>query len=135
MFRFPPQPTWNLTIHPLSGPSVLVDTRSLLQSMWDPSIHPLQSPTSLLAHRLVSTPFSASSLAHRPMSSFDTICNGPSLPLADIVLFGLPLKVFKMCLLGRGFHTLIKNASFSSQTDVRSHINHVLLTQFLGKHA
>ena len=27
-----------------------------------------------------------------------------------------------MCLLGRGLHTLIKNASFSSPTDVKSHI-------------
>ena len=35
--------------------------------------------------------------------------------------FGLPLKVFKMRLLGRGFHTLIKNVSFSSPTDVGSH--------------
>ena len=35
--------------------------------------------------------------------------------------FGLPLKVFKTCLLGRGFHTLIKNASFPSPTDVGSH--------------
>ena len=31
------------------------------------------------------------------------------------------LKVFKTCLLGRGFHTLIKNVSFSSPTDVGSH--------------
>ena len=35
--------------------------------------------------------------------------------------FGLPLKVFKTRLLGRGFHTLVKNASFSSPTDVGSH--------------
>ena len=34
------------------------------------------------------------------------ICNSPSLPLVDIVLFGLSLKVFKTRLLGRGFHTL-----------------------------
>ena len=37
--------------------------------------------------------------------------------------FGLPLKVFKMGLLGRSFHTLIKNASFSSPTDRGSHMN------------
>ena len=43
----------------------------------------------------------------------------------NIVLFGLFLsnfsfKVFKM-LLGRGFHTLVNNVSFSSRTDVGSH--------------
>ena len=55
----------------------------------------------------------AFSLAHRPVSRFDMICNSPSLSpsLVDIVLFGLP--VFKTCLLGRGFHTLIKNVSLS----------------------
>ena len=37
---------------------------------------------------------------------------GPSPPLANIVLF---VKVFKTHLLGRGFHTLTKNVSFSSQ--------------------
>ena len=113
---------WDLTFHPPSRPSVLVGTRSLLQSMWDPPIHLLRGPSSLLAHRLMSTPFqgSASSLTHRPVFNSDTICNSPSLPLADIVL-GLPLKVFKMPLLGRGFHTLINNASFSSPTDVGSH--------------
>ena len=43
---------------PPSGPSVLVGTRSFLQSIWDPlQIHPLWGPASLLAHRLVSTPF------------------------------------------------------------------------------
>ena len=49
--------------------------------------------------------------------------NSSSPPLVDIVLFGLPLKVFKRQrrLLGRGLHTIIKNASFSSPTDVRSH--------------
>ena len=35
--------------------------------------------------------------------------------------FGLPLKVFKTCLLERGFHTLIKNALFSSPAVVISH--------------
>ena len=79
----PSQPTWDITIHPPSGPSVLAGTLSFLQSMWDrPQIHPplgpasllalfpssnqcgtapkstpLWGPTSLLAHRLMSTPF------------------------------------------------------------------------------
>ena len=35
--------------------------------------------------------------------------------------FELPLKVFKTRLLGRGFHTLIKNVLFPSSTDVGSH--------------
>ena len=48
-------------------------------------------------------------------------CNGTRSPLANIVLFGLPLKAFKTCLLGRGFHILIKNVSFSSPTDVGFH--------------
>ena len=87
MFRSPPQPMWDLTIYPSSGPSVL------------------SGPTSLMTRR--------------PVSGSDTICNGPSPPLADIVLFGLFLSSLR--LLWRGFHTLIKNASFSSPTDVGSH--------------
>ena len=114
---------WDLTIYTPSGPYVLADIHSLFQSMWDPPIHPLRSPASLLAHCLVSTLLlsSASLLVHRPMSGSDTICNSPSPPLADIDHFGLSLKVFKTLLLGRGFHTLIKNVSFSSPTDVESH--------------
>ena len=120
MFRYPPQPMWDLTIHLPSVPSVFAGTRSLLQSMWDPPIYHLQGPASLMAHCLVSTPLqgSASSLAHRTVSGSDTICNSPSPPLADIVLFGLSLKVFKTRLQGRGFYTLIKNVSLSSPTDV-----------------
>ena len=58
-----------------------------------------------------STPFGgpASSLTHHSMSSSDTICNSPSPPLADIVLFS-PLRrqphSFKTRLLGRGFPPL-----------------------------
>ena len=133
MFRFPPQPKWDLTIHPPSGPSILVGTHSFLQSMWNPhQTTPLQGPASLLAHRLVSTSLqgTASSLAYRPVSGSDTICNGPSPPLTDIFLFefslsGFPSR-FKMRLLGRGFHTLIKGVSFSSPTDVGSHINRTI---------
>ena len=64
-----------------------------------------QHPT---GHRLVSTPLrgTASPLAHRSVSGSNTICNGPSPPLADIVLFGLPLKALTRQL-GEGFHTLI----------------------------
>ena len=45
--------------------------------------------------------------------------NSPSPPRVDIVLFRASPQDFKMRLLGRGFHTLIKNVSFSSPTDVR----------------
>ena len=41
------------------------------------------------------------------------ICNGSSPPLANIILFGFCLSGMRM--LGRDFHILIKNASFSSQ--------------------
>ena len=72
---------------------------------------------------------SASSLAHYLVSGFDSdiICNSPSSSLADIVLFGLSLSSFPSRFLKmhrrleRGFHTLTKNASFSSPTDVESH--------------
>ena len=60
------------------------------------------------------------SLAYHPVSGSNT---SPCPPLVDIVLFGLPLKIFKICLLGRGFHTFIKNDSFSSLTDVGSHLH------------
>ena len=87
-------------------------------------MRPHNPPTSgqrlLLVHYLVSTPLrgSTSSLAHCLGSGSDTICNRPSPPLLDIVLFwlfpfGLPLKIFKTRLLGRGFHTLTKKVSFS----------------------
>ena len=97
---------------------------------------PLRGPTSLMAHCLASTPFwsSASSLAHCPVSVSNTICNGASSPLADIVFFGLslsgsPLKIFKTRLSRRGFYSLIKNVLFSP-TDMGSH----LLPSRRGKH-
>ena len=48
-------------------------------------------------------------------------CKSPSRLLVDIVLFGVSLKVYKTGLVGRGFHALIKNVSFSSPTNVGSH--------------
>ena len=88
--------------------------------MWDLTIHPLGGL--------------ASSLTHRSVTGSDTICNSPSPPLANIVLFGLSLLGFKSCLRRRGFHT--ENSSFSSSTDVGSHINplrfhsHILTSMF-----
>ena len=71
--------------------------RSPLQPTWDLTIHlPWRS------------------------SGSDIIYNDPSPPLADIVLFGLPLKVFKTRLLGRGFYTFRRNVSFPSPTNVGS---------------
>ena len=116
MFRSSPQPMWDLTIHPPFRPSVLAGT-----SMWDsPPIHPPSGPSVL-----VGTPphvhppqGSASSLTHRSVSSSVTICNSSS-PTASRYC---PLWTFPLKLPVRGFHTLIKNVSFSSPTDVRSHI-------------
>ena len=87
-----------------SGPRVLADTHSPLQSMWDLTIHPLSGP---------------SVLAGTPPSVWH--CNSSSPLLVNFFLFGLSLKVFKTRLLGRSFHTLIKNVSFSSPNNVRSH--------------
>ena len=78
------------------GPSILADTCSPLQSMWDLTIHP--------THRLVSTSFH----------------NNPNPSLVDIVRFDplrivVNLTILKTRLLGRGFHTLIKNVRFPLQ--------------------
>ena len=63
---------------PLSRPSVL----GML-----PRVYPIQGTTSSLAHRLV--------------SGFDIISNGPSSPLANVVFFGLLFLISKTCLLKR----------------------------------
>ena len=88
---------------PPSVPSALADTCFLLNRCRTPQSTPLRSPTSFLAHHLVSTPFrgSTSSLAHRPLSSSDTICNNPSPPLVDNVLFRLSLSGFSSRFLKR----------------------------------
>ena len=128
MFCSPSQPIWDLIIHPLQGPASW-----LTLDLFSNRCGTLQStsflgPVSLLAHRLLSTPFRGStfSLTHRPVSGSDTIWNSPK-PTASrycplwVFPFELPLKVFKMHLLGRGFHTRVKNISFSSPNDVGSH--------------
>ena len=92
----PPQPMWDITIHPPSGPSVLASTLSFLQSTWDrPQIHPLWGPASLLAHRLMSTPLRgrARRLTHRPVFDSDTICNDLDLPSGLSLLAGTPPKL------------------------------------------
>ena len=118
----PPQPMWDITIHPPSGPSVLVGTLSFLQSMWDrPQIHPPLGPSVLTGTlpRVYPLRGTARRLAPRPVSGSETICNGLDPPLTDIVLFGLSFRAspqsFKTRLLGEGFHTLINSGLFSSQ--------------------
>ena len=66
------------------------------------------------------------SLRHHLMSISNIICNSSRPLLVDLVRFGpscivINFTVFKTCLPGRGFHTLIRNVSFSSPTDVGSH--------------
>ena len=85
---------------------------SPLQPMWDLTIHPPWGP--------------ASSLAHHPVSSSNTTCNSSITPLGRYCpLWAFPSRAspqgFKTCLLGRGFHTLIRNVLFPSLTDVGSH--------------
>ena len=97
MFCYPPQPTWDITIHLHSRPaSSLALFLSSNRCGTATKSTPLRGPTSLLAHRFVSTflRWTARKLAHRPVSGSDTICNGPDPPLANIVLFGLSLSGF-----------------------------------------
>ena len=92
MFRSSPQPMWGSHNPTPLGPNIFASTHSLLQRC-GPLIHPPLRPNVLVdtpprVHLLQSSAFS---LAHRPVSSFDTICNNPSSPLANIVRFG-PLR-------------------------------------------
>ena len=122
----PPQPTWDITIYPPSGPSVLAGTLSFLQSMWDrPQIHPSLGPASLLAHRLVSTPFwgTVGRLTHRlALIPFVTTQIHRQQILSSL---GFPFRAspqgFKTRLLGEGFHTLINGGVFSSPTNIGHH--------------
>ncbi|KAG7017794.1 hypothetical protein SDJN02_19660 [Cucurbita argyrosperma subsp. argyrosperma] len=79
---------------------------------------PEKDPVSSQAHRPVSTSLRSptSSLAHYLVSI-------PLRSLASLLIHHsiLSLKVFKMRLLRRGFHALIKNALFPSPTNVGSH--------------
>ena len=128
LFRSPPQPMWDITIHLHSRPNVLAGTHSFFRLMWNPhQIHLLRGPASLLAHRLMFTPFKENPPRwHIVRCLADTICNGPGPPLA--ILFSLSFlfrafpQNFKTRVLGKGFHTLIKGVSFSFPTKVRYHI-------------
>ena len=110
----PPQPMWDITIHPSSGPSVLAGTLSFLQSMWDrPQIHPPSGPSVLTSTlpRVYPHRETTIRLTHRLMSDSDTICNDPDPPLAA--------QGFKKRLLEEIFHTFINCGLFSSPTNVR----------------
>ena len=110
---------------PPSGPCVLTGTRSLLQSMWDLQSTSLQDPTTLLAHRLVSTPFGAQPPCWHIAWCLTLIPFIAAQTYREQILssLGFPFQgSFKTRLLRGGFYTLTKNVSFSSPTDVRSHI-------------
>ena len=87
---------WDLTIHSLQGlaSSLALVPFSNRCGTLDPP--PFRGPMSLQAYHLVSTSLwgLASSLAHCPVSSSNTICNIPSPPLTDIILFGFSLSGF-----------------------------------------
>ena len=85
-----------LTIHLPLGPSVLANTCSFLQSMWTPTKSTPFGAQRPYWHTSSCLPLweTASSLAHRPVSGSDTICNDPSPPPADIVFFGLSRSGF-----------------------------------------
>ncbi|KAG7016972.1 hypothetical protein SDJN02_22083, partial [Cucurbita argyrosperma subsp. argyrosperma] len=83
--------------------STPICTSSLLQSMWDPPTHSPSGPSVLAGTPpcVHPTQGSVSSLAHCHVFGSDTICNSPSPPLADIVLFGLSLLGFSSKILKR----------------------------------
>ena len=101
----------------------------MFSSLTDVGSHnPPPSKSNILAGTpLVSTPFEAQPpRSTSPGVGSNTICNSSKATTSLYCSFWtfssvLPLKIFKTHLLGRGFHTLIKNDSFSSVTDVGSH--------------
>ena len=98
------RPRWHLFLSPIDvGPYQIYPLWALASSC----LPPLRGTASLLTHS--------------PVSGFDTICNGPSSPLADIVLVEfskLPLRFLNASARGRFPHSC---GSLSSPTDVRFH--------------
>ena len=95
-----------------------------------PHVHPPSELSLFTCTPPCATPLRGSASLHArcPVSASNIICD-PSLSLTDIVLFGFSLldfrdslQSFKMRLLVRNFHTLIKNDSFSSPINMGSHI-------------
>ena len=94
-----------------SGPSVLVGTHYLLQSMWDLPIHLPSRPSVLAGTPPHVHPPSGFSLLAGTLLHVDIICNSPSPPLAYIVLFGFSLlvfsQIFRTRLLVGGFYIVV----------------------------
>ena len=110
---------WDPLIHPFSGSSVPFDTPSRM--------HPLRGPASLLEHRLLSTPFGAQPPRWHiawclALIAFVTAQAHRSQILSSL---GFPFRAspqgFQKASAKDNFHTLIKNVSFPSPTDVGSH--------------
>ena len=110
---------------PPLGPSVLAGTCSLLQSMWDtPQSTPFEAQHTCWHTASCPPPSRLSLLAGISLGVWLRYHLQQSKPTASRYCplwafpFGLPFKIFKTHLLGRDFHTLIKNASLFSPTDV-----------------
>ena len=111
---------WGLTIYPLRGSASSLPLVPL-QSMWDLTIY-TPSRLNILAGTLPSVHLSlrlSASLAHRSVSSSNTICNSSSPPLTDIVLLGLslrfphPYKEYLVFLSNR--YEILQSTSFKTQ--------------------
>ena len=95
MFRSPPQPMWDLIIHFLSGSSVLVGIRSLLQLTWDSWIHPFQdmfrSPPQLMWDLTIHPPFGPNVLAGTPprVHPLQGMFRSPFQPMWDFTIHPL----------------------------------------------
>ena len=68
-----------------------------------------------------------------PLMAHHSVFDYDSPPLVDMSFWGFPFRAFSQGfttrLLGRGFHTLIRNASFPSPTDVGSQISNITKNQ------
>ena len=118
---------WDITIHLIQGPA---SSRALVsfsnrcgtppnphhsgpsvRTSTSPHVYPLRGTVSSLTHRwcLALIPFVTIQVHREQILSS----------------LGFPFRAypdFKICLLGRSFHTLIKGVSFSSPTNVGYHI-------------
>ena len=83
----------------------------------------LRGPTSSLAHHPVSTPFETQRPCWHTTQCLALIpfVTTQAYKYCPILTFRAFSQGFKMCLLRRGFHTLINNVLFHSPTDVEFH--------------
>ena len=134
MFRPPPQPMWDITYCPLWAFPFRLPLKVCKTCLLGRGFHTFingvsfSSPTEVGYHILFSLGFFSRFLKCVYLGEVSTpllrVFRSPPQPRWDITYcplwafpFGLPLKVFKTCLLGRGFYTVIKGVSFSSATD------------------